>query len=66
MNLDPGVPQTLRNELACATEAVIHFEHKIRQLEAQIKEARASRGKHKMRLDALLKRCKPLTTEEPK
>jgi len=59
------VPQTLRDELTNATEAVIHFEHLIRRLETQLKEALASRGKHKMRLDGLLKRCKPLPLKEP-
>lgn len=66
MELLEDVPQTLRDELTNATEAVIHFEHVIRQLEVKLKEAKASRSKHKMRLDGLLKRCKPLPMKEPK
>ncbi len=64
--LDPAVPQALRDQLAAATEAVIHFEHEIRRLEGKLKEAKASRGQHKQRLDALLKRCRPLPKKEPK
>lgn len=65
MNDEPNpVPERLLKSIQAATEAVIFYEHKIRQLELQLREAKVSRSTHKQRLDMMLKRAKPLTKKE--
>ena len=55
------IPDRMLKSIQAATEAVIFYEHKIRQIELQLREAKASRSTHKQRLDAMLKRAKPIT-----